>query len=42
MLTVLRKNLRDMMIRSPLMDSASYVRAVEQAFAAILNIERDA
>ncbi len=42
LLTVLRKNLRGMMIRSPLMDSASYVRAVEQAFAAILNIERNA
>ncbi len=41
LLDILRKNLRGMMIRSPLMDSASYARAVEQAFATILNAERN-
>ena len=36
LLKILRKNLRGMMRRSPLMDSASYVRAVEEAFVTIL------
>ena len=40
LLNDLRKNLRGMMERSPLMDSASYVRAVEKAFKIILYSER--
>ena len=42
LLATLRKNLRGMMKRSPLMDSTSYVRAAGDAFAAILNLERNA
>ena len=37
----LRKNLRGMMKHSPLMNSANYVHAVEMAFAAILDAERN-
>ena len=40
LLTLLRKNLRLMMKRSPLMDSKGYVREVEDAFIKILNDER--
>ena len=40
LLTILRKNLRGMMKKSPLMNSASYVREVEAAFIKILNDER--
>ena len=40
LLTYLRKNLRGMMERSPLMDSANYVRAIEKVFIEILNAER--
>ena len=36
LLTILRKNLRGMMRRSPLMDSASYVRTVEKFFADLI------
>ena len=36
LLKILRKNLRGMMKRSPLMDSANYARAVGEALAAIL------
>ena len=40
LLTLLRKNLRMMMKKSPLMDSASYIREVEQAFIEVLNEAR--
>ncbi len=40
LLNVLRKNLRDMMKNSPLMDAKLYTRTVEAAFAAILDAER--
>ena len=40
LLTLLRKNLRLMMKKSPLMDSKGYVREVEDAFIKILNDER--
>ena len=37
LLSILKKNLRTMMKKSPLMDSASYVREVEEAFIKILD-----
>jgi len=40
LLGILRKNLRTMMKKSPLMDSKSYVREIEQAFIKILNTVR--
>ena len=40
LLMILRKNLRAMMKKSPLMDSKGYVREVEEAFTKILNDER--
>ncbi len=40
LLNDLRKNLRGMMERSPLMDSANYVRDVQEAFKKILRDER--
>ncbi|MBO4779760.1 MAG: hypothetical protein J5497_03890, partial [Selenomonadaceae bacterium] len=42
LIDLLRKNLRGMMKRSPLMDGVSYVRAAEKIFAEILNMERNA
>ena len=42
LLADLRKNLRGIMKRSPLMDSVNYVRAIETAFVTILNAERTA
>ena len=39
LLTLLRKNLRKMMKRSPLMDSENYVREAEKALIKILNVE---
>ena len=39
-LTVLRKSLRDMMERSPIMNPANYLREVEKVFITILNNER--
>ena len=41
LLTLLRKNLRTMMKRSPLMDSNGYVREIEEVFVKILNDERE-
>lgn len=41
LLKVLRKNLRGMMRKSPLMDSASYIRDVEKAFIKILHDEEE-
>lgn len=40
LLAILRKNLRVMMKKSPLMDSASYIREIEQAFIKVLNKAR--
>ena len=40
LLTLLRKNLRTMMEKSPLMNSELYIRDVEQAFIKILDDER--
>ena len=40
-LTILRKNLRTMMKKSPLMDAEGYVRDIEKAFVKILNDERE-
>ena len=40
LLTDLRKNMRGIMERSPLMDSANYVKSIERAFIEILNAER--
>lgn len=40
LLAILRKNLRVMMKKSPLMDSAGYIREVGQAFIDVLDIER--
>lgn len=40
LLSMLRKNLRTMMTRSPLMDISNYVHEVEQAFIKILEDER--
>lgn len=40
LLTILRKNLRGMMKKSPLMDSANYIREVEGAFIKIMNDAR--
>jgi len=37
LLTILRKNLRTMMEKSPLMDSANYIREIQEAFIKILN-----
>jgi predicted O-linked N-acetylglucosamine transferase (SPINDLY family) len=37
LLTILRKNLRGMMEKSPLMDSTNYIREVEKAFIKIMN-----
>ncbi|MBR0103526.1 MAG: hypothetical protein IJQ01_08525 [Selenomonadaceae bacterium] len=42
LLAILRKNLRVMMKKSPLMDSAGYIREVEQAFIKVLNEARQA
>ena len=42
LLTLLRKNLRTMMQKSPLMDSENYIREVEKAFIKILRDERRA
>ena len=41
LLKILRKNLRGMMKKSPLMDSASYIRDVETAFIKILHDEEE-
>ena len=41
LLAILRKNLRTMMKKSPLMDSANYIRETEQAFIQVLNAERN-
>ena len=41
LLTILRKNLRTMMEKSPLMDAESYVRDIETAFVKILSDERE-
>ena len=41
LLTILRKNLRGMMKRSPLMDSAGYARAVGEAFITILALKEE-
>ena len=41
LLTILRRNLRTMMKKSPLMDSESYVRDIEKVFVKILNDERE-
>ncbi|MBQ3443807.1 MAG: hypothetical protein IJG33_11235 [Selenomonadaceae bacterium] len=40
LLNILKKNLRTMMKKSPLMDSIGYIREVEQAFIDVLDIER--
>ena len=40
LLTILRKNLRTMMKKSPLMDSESYVRELEKVFIKILEINK--
>lgn len=40
LLTILRKNLRTMMKKSPLMDSESYVRELEKVFIRILEMNR--
>ena len=40
LLTLLRKNLRTMMKKSPLMDSANYLHEIQEAFIKILNDER--
>ena len=40
LLLILRKNLRTLIKKSPLMDSASYVHEVERAFIKILDDER--
>ena len=39
LLSILRKNLRGMMKKSPLMDSENYLREIETAFKKILMIE---
>ena len=41
LLKILRKNLRGMMKRSPLMDSARYVRTMEEAFATVLKTSQE-
>lgn len=41
LLKILRKNLRGMMEKSPLMDSASYIRDVEKVFIKILHDEEE-
>ncbi|MBQ6005295.1 MAG: hypothetical protein IJL14_03495, partial [Selenomonadaceae bacterium] len=41
LLTILRRTLRTMMKKSPLMDSEGYVRDIEKAFVKILNDERE-
>ena len=41
LLTILKKNLRTMIKKSPLMDKAGYVREAEQAFIQVLNTERN-
>ena len=40
LLALLRKNLRTMMKKSPLMDSENYMREIQEAFIKILNTER--
>ena len=40
LLTILRKNLRGMMKKSPLMDSDNYIREIQDAFIQILNNEQ--
>lgn len=40
LLAILRKNLRVMIKKSPLMDSTSYIREVERAFIEVLNAAR--
>ena len=40
LLTLLRKNLRTMMEKSPLMDSANYLHEIQEAFIKILDAER--
>ena len=42
LLTILRKNLRGMMIKSPLMNSENYLREIQEAFIKILSDERNA
>ncbi|MBR6887311.1 MAG: hypothetical protein IKN16_02575 [Selenomonadaceae bacterium] len=42
LLTLLRRNLRTMMKKSPLMDSANYLREIQAAFIKILSDERNA
>ena len=41
LLTILRKNLRTMMKKSPLMDSANYLREIQTAFIKILNEQKN-
>lgn len=41
LLAILRKNLRTMLKKSPLMDYAGYVREIEHAFIEVLNIARE-
>ena len=41
LIAILRKNLRVMMKKSPLMDSEGYIRAAEQAFIEVFNAERN-
>ena len=41
LLTILRKNLRTMMKKSPLMDAEGYVRDIEKIFVKILSDERE-
>ena len=41
LLTILRKNLRLMMKKSPLMDSENYLREIQEAFTKILNEQKN-
>ena len=41
LLTILRKNLRGMMKKSPLMGSANYIREIQEAFTKVLSNERE-
>ena len=41
LLTILRKNLRTMMKKSPLMDSANYLREIQAAFVKILDEQKN-
>ena len=41
LLTILRKNLRTMMKKSPLMDSENYLREIQDAFVKILDEQKN-